>query len=117
MFFIFVITFEPNKIQTHLAPQNDRLNLSFAKYSHKIAKKWQDMVLKRLFIILFHFRTVYTSSGNSALCCKLQILFNRLFIQHKILLKSSCIKESEFKRKLEIFWTDHILCQEVHVTF
>ena len=27
----FVITFEPIKIQTHSAPQNDRLNLSFVK--------------------------------------------------------------------------------------
>ena len=25
----WVITFEPNKIQTHSAPQNDRLNFSF----------------------------------------------------------------------------------------
>ena len=31
MFFIFVITFEPNKIYNSLAPQNDRLNLSFVK--------------------------------------------------------------------------------------
>ena len=28
---IFVITFEPNKIQIRLGPQNDRLNLSFVK--------------------------------------------------------------------------------------
>ena len=36
MFFIFVITFEPNQIQTRLAPQiqNDRLNLSFMKDIH-----------------------------------------------------------------------------------
>ena len=31
MFFIVVITFKPNKIQTRLAPQNERLNLSFVK--------------------------------------------------------------------------------------
>ena len=36
MFFIFVITCEPNQIQTRLAPQiqNDRLNLSFMKDIH-----------------------------------------------------------------------------------
>jgi hypothetical protein len=40
MRFIIVITFEPNKIQTFLAPQNDRLNLSFVRYlSMKLAKK------------------------------------------------------------------------------
>ena len=30
----FVITFEPIKIQTHSAPQNDRLNFSFVKDTH-----------------------------------------------------------------------------------
>ena len=34
-----VITFEPIKIQTYLAPQNDRLNLSFVKDIHVIAEK------------------------------------------------------------------------------
>ena len=29
-----VITFEPIKIQTHSAPQNDRLNFSFVKDNH-----------------------------------------------------------------------------------
>ena len=29
-----VITFEPIKIQTHSAPQNDRLNFSFVKDIH-----------------------------------------------------------------------------------
>ena len=29
-----VITFEPIKIQTHSAPQNDRLNFSFVKDTH-----------------------------------------------------------------------------------
>ena len=38
-FLIFVLTFEPNKIQTHLAPQNDCLNLSFVKYIHVIWEK------------------------------------------------------------------------------
>ena len=39
MFLIFVRTFEPNKIQNCLAPQNDRLNLSFVKDNHVIAEK------------------------------------------------------------------------------
>ena len=30
----FVITFDPIKIQTHSAPQNDRLNFSFVKDIH-----------------------------------------------------------------------------------
>ena len=34
-----VITFEPIKIQTCLAPQNDRLILSFVKDNHLVAKK------------------------------------------------------------------------------
>ena len=31
----FVITFEPIKIQTHSAPQNDLLNFSFVKYIYE----------------------------------------------------------------------------------
>ena len=34
-FLFCVIMFEPIQIQTHLAPQNDRLNLSFVKDIHK----------------------------------------------------------------------------------
>ena len=34
IFLFCVITFEPIKIQTCLAPQNDGLNLSFVKYIH-----------------------------------------------------------------------------------
>ena len=33
------ITFEPNKIQTHLAPKNDRLNLSFLKNIYVVGQK------------------------------------------------------------------------------
>ena len=33
-----VITFEPIKIQTHSAPQNDRLNFSFVKVGRKVAR-------------------------------------------------------------------------------
>ena len=39
MFFIFVITFEPNKIQTRLAPRNDRLNFSFLKDIHVVCEQ------------------------------------------------------------------------------
>ena len=34
-----VITFEPIKIQTHSAPQNDCLNFSFVKDVHVIGNK------------------------------------------------------------------------------
>ena len=34
-----VITFEPIKIQTHSAPQNDRLNFSFVKDITVVVKK------------------------------------------------------------------------------
>ena len=51
MFFIFVITFEPNKIQTCSAPQKDSLNISFVKAVHVVVKKWPEVVLKRPFII------------------------------------------------------------------
>ena len=54
MFFIFAITFEPNQIQTRLAPQiqNDRLNLSFMKEIDVVdKKKGPEVVLKRPFSI------------------------------------------------------------------
>ena len=38
-FSLCVITFEPIKILTCSAPQNDHLNLSFVKYIHVVAKK------------------------------------------------------------------------------
>ena len=34
-----VITFEPIKIQTHLSPQNDHLNLSFVKDKNRAGEK------------------------------------------------------------------------------
>ena len=34
-----VVAFDPIKIFTHKAPQNDRLNLSFVKDAHLVAKK------------------------------------------------------------------------------
>ena len=39
-----VVAFDPNKIYTHWAPQNDCLNLSFVKGTYAIAKKWPEMV-------------------------------------------------------------------------
>ena len=44
-----MITFEPIKIQTCLAPQNDRQNLSFVKDIHVVAKQLPEVVLKRPF--------------------------------------------------------------------
>ena len=41
-----VITFEPIKIKTCSAPQNDRLNLSFVKYIHVDGEIWLEMVVK-----------------------------------------------------------------------
>ena len=60
VFFIFVITFEPKKIQTRLAPQNDRLNLSFVKYIHVVGK-------------------TITRSGLKTSIFRLQILWNTLY--------------------------------------
>ena len=39
IFAFCVITFEPTMIQTCLAPQNDRLNLSFVKDENIVAEK------------------------------------------------------------------------------
>ena len=44
------IAFEPIKIQTCSAPQNNRLNLSFVKYIKVAGKKWLEMVIKRTFV-------------------------------------------------------------------
>ena len=46
MLFNFVITFDPNKVQTHLAPQNDRHNLSFVKDIVVVGKTMTRSVLK-----------------------------------------------------------------------
>ena len=35
----FVVAFDPIKISTHYAPQNDRWNLSFMKDIYVVAKK------------------------------------------------------------------------------
>ena len=39
IFAVYVITFEPIRIQTCSSPQNDRLNLSFVKDFHVVGKK------------------------------------------------------------------------------
>ena len=48
-YYTIVITFEPIKILTHSAPQNNYLNLSFVKDIHVIGKIWLEMVEKRSF--------------------------------------------------------------------
>ena len=35
----YVVAFDPNKIYTHWAPQNDRMNLSIVKDIYVVAKK------------------------------------------------------------------------------
>ena len=50
VFVFFVITFVPIKIQTCLAPQNDRGNLSFVKDKGLVGQTWPDLVPKWLFI-------------------------------------------------------------------
>ena len=57
-----VITFEPIKIKTCSAPQNDRLNLSFVKYIHVDGEIWLKMVVKRLLVSLLTFVTPYMYS-------------------------------------------------------
>ena len=43
---IYVVAFDPIKIQTCLAPQNDCQNLSFVKDNYVVGKKRPEMVLK-----------------------------------------------------------------------
>ena len=44
--FFFFTTFEPSKIQTRLAPQNDCLNLQFGKDIHVVGEKMTRSGLK-----------------------------------------------------------------------
>ena len=46
----FVVAFDPIKISTHYAPQNDRWNLSFVKDKRVVGQTWPDSVQKWLFI-------------------------------------------------------------------
>ena len=52
-----VVAFDPIKIYTHLAPQNDRLNLSFVKDIYVVAKKMarnvQKMAIFETWIFIF----------------------------------------------------------------
>ena len=48
----YVVAFDPIKIFTYKAPQNDRLNLSFVKDLYVVTKKWPDMVVKWPFLKL-----------------------------------------------------------------
>ena len=56
-----VITFDPIKIQTHLAPQNDRLNLSFVKDIYADGGK-------------------LARNGRKTAICQSQILVNSLYV-------------------------------------
>ena len=40
----FVVAFDPIKISTHYAPQNDRWNLSFVKDKRVVGQTWPDLV-------------------------------------------------------------------------
>ena len=50
LFAFWVITFEPNMIQTCTVPQNDHWNLSFVKDTHVIGEKLLERVVKQPFI-------------------------------------------------------------------
>ena len=52
------INFEPIKIQTHQAPQNDGLNLDFVKDKHKVGGK---MARNSHFVIVIRFDSDYSS--------------------------------------------------------
>ena len=56
-----VMRFEPIKIQTRLAPQNDRLNLSFVKDENTVGeKKWPEMILNGHYLSCpIHFRSEF----------------------------------------------------------
>ena len=62
-----VITFEQIKIQTHSAPQNDCLNLSFVKGSYVDGKKWLELVVKWSFMS----RKFCTTVSTLAELCKI----------------------------------------------
>ena len=67
----YVVAFDPIKILTLKAPQNDRLNLSFVKDFYVVAKKWPEMVIKWPFMsqkILVFFLTKLKIKGNDKNC-------------------------------------------------
>ena len=79
IFAFCVINFEPIGIKTCLAPQNDRLNLSFVKDIHVVGKKWPEVVLKRPFSI----RKFWESPGSQS--PSRYLLFCCLFGNHPLI--------------------------------
>ena len=68
---LYVVAFDPIKILTLKAPQNDRLNLSFVKDFYVVAKKWPEMVIKWPFMsqkISVFFLTKLKIKGNDKNC-------------------------------------------------
>ena len=67
-----VITFEPIMIQTCSAPQNDRLNFSFVKYTYvdgkKLARNGRKMALYYSASFTPHYRRVLISHLQSLIC-------------------------------------------------
>ena len=61
----YVVAFDPIKIYTHSAPQNDRLNLSFVKDSHVFGKKMARYGRKRAFYQLLFFGSSSNLHGAS----------------------------------------------------
>ena len=53
---IYVVAFDPIKIQTYLAPKNDCQNLTFVKdNNYVVGGKWPEMVVKAQLIVLYCF--------------------------------------------------------------
>ena len=65
VFVFFVITFVPIKIQTHSAPQNDRLDLSFVKDKHVADQKMARYGLKMAIYQLLFFWNLPNLHGAS----------------------------------------------------
>ena len=61
----FVINFEPSEVQTHSAPQNDRVNLSFVKDKHIAGKKMARYGLKMTINQLLFFGSLPNLHGVS----------------------------------------------------
>ena len=94
------ITFEPIKIQTCSAPQNDRLNFSFVKDSLVVGKKMSEkghlsvlnfgnhqlVKFLRVFFMALYFSTVliHSSSTSGMKSIDLSIIANIYFLQNKL---------------------------------
>ena len=68
---IYVIAFDPIKILTCWALQNDRQNLSFVKATNVVGKKMAGNTCKMAISYLCHFRfeTDFSSESNKFLIC------------------------------------------------